>query len=74
MKATCQGERPKASEWMARDFNADKEGFSRRDATSNSSKIMLGQARKSARGMPWHWEPTKGVAIYEKPRGAESRP
>ena len=28
----------------------------------------LGQAGKSARGMPWHWEPKKGVAIYEKPR------
>ena len=34
---------------------------------------MSGQARKSARGMPWHWEPKKGVAIYEKPRLAESR-
>ena len=22
--------------------------------------------------MPWHWEPMKDVAIYEKPRGAES--
>ena len=33
----------------------------------------FGQARKSARGMPWHWEPMKGVAIYEKPRLAESR-
>ena len=32
-----------------------------------------GQARKSARGMPWHWEPKKGVAIYEKPREAESK-
>ena len=23
--------------------------------------------------MPWHQEPKKDVAIYEKPRGAESR-
>ena len=29
-----------------------------------------GQAKKSARGMPWHWEPKKDVANCEKPRGA----
>ena len=31
-----------------------------------------GQATKSARGMPWHQEPTKDAAICEKPRGGES--
>ena len=35
--------------------------------------VSEGQAKKSARGMPWHWEPMKDVAIYEKPREAESR-
>ena len=35
--------------------------------------VKKGQARKSARGMPWHQEPTKDAAICEKPRGAESR-
>ena len=23
--------------------------------------------------MPWHWKPMKDVAIYDKPRGVESR-
>ena len=32
------------------------------------SFIEHGQARKSVRGMPWHQEPTKDVAIYDKPR------
>ena len=41
------------------------------DRTHNSEK---GQANKGARGMPWHWKPTKDVAIYEKPRGGESSP
>ena len=31
------------------------------------------QANKSARGMPWHQEPTKDVAICDKPRLVESR-
>ena len=35
-------------------------------------KNVLGQARKSVRGMPWHWEPKKDVAIYDKPREDES--
>ena len=34
---------------------------------------LHGQARKSAERMPWHQEPKKDVAIYEKLRGAESR-
>ena len=29
-----------------------------------------GQAKKSARGMPWHQEPKKDVISCEKPRGA----
>ena len=33
----------------------------------------IGKARKSAGRMPWHWEPMKDVAIYDKPRGVESR-
>ena len=28
-----------------------------------------GQAIKSARGMPWHQEPTKDVTSCDKPRG-----
>ena len=32
-----------------------------------------GQATKSARGMPWHWEPKKDAVNCEKPRGAVSR-
>ena len=32
-----------------------------------------GQATKSARGMPWHWEPMKDAVNCEKPRGAVSR-
>ena len=38
---------------------------------SNKVEIILlnnGQARKSVRGMPWHQEPKKDVAIYDKPR------
>ena len=32
-----------------------------------------GQATKSARGMPWHWEPMKDVVNCDKPRGAVSK-
>ena len=32
-----------------------------------------GQATKSARGMPWHWEPKKDVVNCDKPRGVVSR-
>ena len=46
----------------------------RNDSSVKANGKSNGQAIKSARGMPWHWEPKKGVAIYEKPRGAESRP
>ena len=32
--------------------------------------LRRGQAGKSARGMPWHQEPTKVVTSCDKPRGA----
>ena len=32
--------------------------------------LNTGQAVKGARGMPWHWEPTKDVTSCEKLRGA----
>ena len=32
-----------------------------------------GQATKSARGMPWHWEPMKDVVNCDKLRGVVSR-
>ena len=31
--------------------------------------FSIGQAIKSARGMPWHQEPTKDVTSCDKPRG-----
>ena len=34
-----------------------------------NQKILRGQARKSARGMPWHQEPTKDVTSCDKLRG-----
>ena len=33
------------------------------------SKFSIGQAKKSARGMPWHQEPTKDVTSCDKLRG-----
>ena len=39
-------------------------------ATIILERTKTGQAKKSARGMPWHWEPTKDVTSCEKPRGA----
>ena len=35
--------------------------------------LKKGQATKSARGMPWHWEPMKDVVNCDKPRGAVSK-
>ena len=32
-----------------------------------------GQATKSARGMPWHWEPKKDAVNSDMPRGVVSR-
>ena len=42
----------------------------RRDCKRNKEE---GQATKSARGMPWHWEPKKDAVNCEKPRGAVSK-
>ena len=39
----------------------EKEGMERVSST-------IGQAEKSARGMPWHQEPTKDVTSCDKPR------
>ena len=44
-------------------------GGSERDEVSSDE----GQANKSARGMPWHQEPTKDVISCEKPRGAANK-
>ena len=44
------------------------------DHIMQSGKLCRkGQAKKSARGMPWHWEPKKDVANCEKPRGAVNK-
>ena len=36
--------------------------------------ISKGQAKKSARGMPWHQEPMKDVISCDKLRGAANEP
>ena len=38
--------------------------------SSNSSNEICGQATKGRRRMPWRREAMKGVADYDKPRGA----
>ena len=42
------------------------------NSTRETSKwiFLLGQANKSARGMPWHQEPMKDVTSCDKLRGA----
>ena len=42
------------------------------NSTRETSKwiFLLGQAKKSARGMPWHQEPMKDVISCDKLRGA----
>ena len=35
--------------------------------------FLLGQANKSARGMPWHLEPMKDVTSCDKRRGAANK-
>ena len=42
------------------------------DTNSDGNK-KEGQATKSARGMPWHWEPMKDVVNCDKLRGAVSK-
>ena len=53
--------------------NPKKSDSSMIEKDSDRKRLLTGQAKKSARGMPWHWEPKKDAAICEKPRGAESR-
>ncbi len=52
--------------------------FMSRDASQAKQNIGTeikekGQATKSARGMPWHWEPMKDVVNCDKLRGAVSK-
>ena len=49
-------------------------GVSRWRERSGASFLDAGQAKKSARGMPWHQEPTKDVTSCDKPRGAAHKP
>ena len=35
---------------------------------ANAAQVLIGQVKKSIRGMPWHWEPTKDVISCEKLR------
>ena len=37
--------------------------------SDTKSALKIGQAIKSARGMPWHQEPTKDVTSCDKLRG-----
>ena len=39
------------------------------NSTIENQKSQIGQAIKSARGMPWHQEPTKDVTSCDKLRG-----
>ena len=39
---------------------------------ATQKKESHGQATKSARGMPWHWEPKKDATNCDKLRGAVS--
>ena len=45
------------------------------NSTRETSKwiFLLGQAKKSARGMPWHQEPMKDVISCDKLRGAANK-
>ena len=44
--------------------------FSSRDGNGMERvSSTTGQAKKSARGMPWHQEPKKDVTSCDKPRG-----
>ena len=41
---------------------------------SLKKRELDGQVRKSTRGMPWHWEPTKDVTSCDKLRGGANSP
>ena len=61
----------KAMDWI---FNLSAQA----DTTIINYSLLIvnwehGQARKSTRGMPWHWEPTKDATSCDKPRGAANR-
>ena len=43
------------------------------ESTDKRRTRKEGQATKSTRGMPWHWEPMKDAVNCEKPRGAVSK-
>ena len=55
---------------MTADRSLSTDGLEDGEETEEQSE---GQARKSARGMPWHWEPMKDATNCDKPRGAVSR-
>ena len=50
------------------EFSAEAESYGRK--RSGFHHFDDGQAKKSARGMPWHQEPTKDVISCDKLRGA----
>ena len=43
---------------------------SKKVATIILERTKTGQAKKSARRMPWHWEPMKDATSCDKPWGA----
>ena len=55
--------------------NSDEIEKPEMDFSTNAcnSENCIGQAEKSARGMPWHQEPMKDVISCEKPRGAANK-
>ena len=50
------------------EFSAEAESYRRKRSEAHLNR--RGQAKKSARGMPWHQEPTKDVISCDKLRGA----
>lgn len=61
MKWVCGGEEG---------TGADVESFAKAKEETERANSDEGQANKSARGMPWHQEPTKDVTSCDKLRGA----
>ena len=50
-------------------YNFEESGDCLHNSTRREPRSLIGQARKSARGMPWHQEPTKDVTSCDKLRG-----
>ena len=50
-------------------YNFEDSGDCLHNSTRREPRSLIGQARKSARGMPWHQEPTKDVTSCDKLRG-----